>query len=293
MIGELVRVKATDGLELVGFYAAPQGSPASRAVLHVHGLAGNFYENRFVSAIGDAVVAKGVAFLTLNLRGHEYWSDNLVGDGEGTTSLLGGATWDVFGECIHDLGGGAAFLAERGHERLYFEGHSLGTVKTVYYLTEVGDPRAAGAVLLSPPDMLGLQEERTEGRSADVLARARVLVATGRGDTLMDDSGYVVPLSAATVLATYGDPSKTDVFPFRLGRDAAFERFAAVDVPILATLGTVDEAITVLVEDAIDLLSAKAAAAPRVSTVSIPGANHVYWGHEAELARVVSDFVAA
>ena len=48
---ELVRIEAGDGLELVRLYSAPPGATARRAVLHTHGLAGNFYENRFIADV--------------------------------------------------------------------------------------------------------------------------------------------------------------------------------------------------------------------------------------------------
>ncbi len=293
MTGELVRVPARDGLELVGFYAAPSGGRETRAILHTHGLAGNFYENRLVSAVCDAVVAKGLAFLTLNNRGHEYRSDNLRETGDGTEPVLGGASFDIFGDCVHDLGGGADFLDARGHTEIYFEGHSLGTNKVVHYLTGEGDSRAAGAILISPPDMFGLREETADGGLDRVVNRARELVAAGRSEELMDDIGYVVPFSAATVISVYGDASITDIFPFRLGGSGNYARYASLDVPVLATLGTVEEAITVPVDEALVLLEEKAVSATEVRAAAVPGGNHVYWGHEDELARTIADFVRA
>lgn len=293
MKGELIRVKAEDGLELVGFYAAPPGRAARHAVLHVHGSAGNFYENRFVSTIGEAVVAKGLAFLTLNNRGHEYVSDNLMGDGPGTMSLMGGASWEILDECLFDIGGGARFLSERGHDGIYFEGHSLGCVKVAHYLAERRDPRAVGAVLLSPADMFGLRFDRTEGRLDDIVEEARRLVAAGRGETLMPEAAYVVPLSAATVVATYGDPAKTDIFPFCLGDRGDYRKLASLDVPLLVAYGTVNEAVTVPVEDALALAKAHATASPRVVTAAISGGDHTYLGHERELAEAVAAFVEA
>ncbi|MCK4511125.1 alpha/beta hydrolase, partial [bacterium] len=150
--GELVRVRAGDGLELVGFYASPEGG-ARRAILHMHGLAGNFYENRFIDSICDAVVGKGLAFLAFNNRGHDYRSDNLRGEGDQTSYSPGGTAWDIYDDCIHDIAGSADFLASRGQSEIYFEGHSLGACKIVYYLSECHDKRAVGTVLISPPDM--------------------------------------------------------------------------------------------------------------------------------------------
>lgn len=291
MTGELVRVSARDGLELVGFYATPPGARARCAVLHTHGLAGNFYENRLVSAVCNAVVAKGLAFLTLNNRGHEYRSDNLRETGDGTEPVLGGASFDIFGDCVHDVGGGADFLEARGHDEIYFEGHSLGTNKVVHYLTGEGDSRAAGAILISPPDMFGLREQTADGGLDHVVGRARELVSAGQGEELMDAVGYVVPFSASTVVSVYGDASVTDIFPFRLGGSGNYGRYASLDVPVLATLGTVEEAITIPVDEALTLLEEKAGSATQVRAVAIQGGNHVYWGHEDELARTIAEFV--
>jgi pimeloyl-ACP methyl ester carboxylesterase len=290
MQGELVRFEAEDGLELVGFYAAPEGR-ARRAVLHTHGFAGNFYENRFVDSIAAAVVGKGLAFLTYNNRGHEYRSDNIRGRGTETTSHLGGGSFEIFDESAHDIGGGAGLLGARGHEEIYFEGHSLGTNKVLHYLVTRGDPRAVGAILISPPDIFGLREARTEGRIGDILDQARSLVSEGRSDTLIDDPAFVVPMSAATLVSAYGGPAVTDAFPFRLGADGDYRMLASIALPILATLGNVEEAITVPADEAARLIERNASSSPRVRVEVVDGANHVYWGREGELARLVGEFV--
>ena len=289
MQGELVRIGAEDGLELVGFYAAPKGG-ARRAVLHTHGLAGNFYENRFVSALCAAVVESGLAFLTYNNRGHDYRSDNLMGDGVGTEVRLGGSSFDLFDECVLDIGGCASFLEDRGHSEIYFEGHSLGTNKTLFYLTERQDPRAVGVVLISPPDVFGLREQGLEGTIDVVVQRAAGLVESGRGEELVE-AGYVVPFSAATVVSLYGHPERSDLFPFRLGRGGDFQALASLEPPLLATFGTVDEAVTVPVEEAAALVRGAASAAESVDVLVVNGANHTYLGFEETLAEAVSDFV--
>lgn len=290
MKAELVRITAGDDLELVGLYAAPEGTTARRAILHTHGLAGNFYENRFIANICEAVLAKGLAFLATNNRGHDYRSDNLKGNGTDTTYLPGGATLDIIEDCVHDIGGGAAFLAERGHEEIYFEGHSLGCSKSVYYLSEVGHPTCAGLVLISPPEVFGLQGERGEAALEEALARAREFVAGGRGDTLIE-VGRDVPYTATTFVSMYGNRDVTDIFPFRLGEGGDYGRLASISCPILVTYGDIEEAVNVPVEHAASLIEKMATSSPRVASLIVRGANHAYWGHEGELASAVAAFV--
>lgn len=290
MKAELVRLEAVDGLELVGLYAAPEGVTARRAILHTHGLAGNFYENRFIADICDAALAKGVAFLVTNNRGHDYRSDNLKGEGVDTTYLPGGATIDIIEDCVHDIAGGARFLAGRGHEEIYFEGHSLGCSKVVYYLSEVGDPRCVGLVLISPPEMFGLQKARAEHDLDALLSEARALIAGRRGEETMN-VGRDVPYTAASFVSMFGDPSATDIFPFRHGADGDYRRLASIAVPMLVTYGDIEEAVNVPVDEAVRLMKQVAASSPSVEGLIVRGANHTYWGHEEELAEAVAAFI--
>jgi pimeloyl-ACP methyl ester carboxylesterase len=277
-------------MELVGLYAAPPGGTTRRAILHTHGLAGNFYENRFVASVCDAALAKGLAFLVTNNRGHDYLADNLKGSGVDTTYEPGGSTRDIIEDCIHDVSGGAAFLAERGHDEIYFEGHSLGCTKIVYYLSEIGDPRCVGIILISPPEIFGLQEDRGETNLEEAVARAKALVSEGKGDALLE-VGRDVPFTAATFVSMYGNPSATDIFPFRRGKDGDYQRLASISCPILVIYGDVEEAVNVPVDAAVSLIESMATAAPRVESIVVHGANHVYWGHEDELAAAIGAFV--
>jgi pimeloyl-ACP methyl ester carboxylesterase len=288
---ELVRVQATDGIELAGIYAEPDSGPEERAFLHTHGLAGNFYENRFVSSMMRSVTKQGLAFLATNNRGHDYRSDNLRGHGTGTVYEPGGSMFDIFGDCVHDIAGGLRFLTERDHVEITLSGHSLGCNKTVYYLSESKDPRCVGVVLISPPEMLAIQEDKAGGGAAELLTHARELVESGQGDTLLD-VGRDVPFSAATFVSMFGNPDALDIFPFRHGRGGDYRRLASLEVPLCATYGTVDEAVNIPVADAAALLKEKATSSPRVETTIIQGANHVYWGRESELAHTVAEFVA-
>jgi pimeloyl-ACP methyl ester carboxylesterase len=197
---------------------------------------------------------------------------------------------DIIEDCVHDISGGAAFLAERGHEEIYFGGHSLGCSKTVYYLSEVGHAGCAGLILISPPEMFGLQRDRTEVDFDETMARARTLVAEGNGSTKLD-IGRDVPYTAATFVSMFGDPSATDIFPFRLGVDGDYSRLASVSCPILVTYGDIEEAVNVPVEVAVSLIERMATSAPRVESLIVRGANHVYWGHEDELATAIAAFV--
>ena len=47
---ELVRLSSTDNIEMVGILYTPE-EKSNKIVIHVHGLCGNFYENRFLDTL--------------------------------------------------------------------------------------------------------------------------------------------------------------------------------------------------------------------------------------------------
>jgi len=76
--GKSVRVFTDDGLELNGLFCLPTKTRKDKkAILHIHGFHGNFYQERFVDHIADQLTElteSGLAFLTANTRGHDYIS---------------------------------------------------------------------------------------------------------------------------------------------------------------------------------------------------------------------------
>jgi pimeloyl-ACP methyl ester carboxylesterase len=140
--------------------------------------------------------------------------------------------------------------------------------------------------------MFGLQDQKEAGGLDELLAEARGLIFSGRGHELMD-VGRDVQYTAATFVSMFGNPDATDVFPFRMGRKGNYGRLGSLAVPILATYGDTDEAVNVPVTEAASFIKSAAVGSPRIETLIVRGANHVYWGHEEELVRAIAEFVSA
>jgi alpha-beta hydrolase superfamily lysophospholipase len=154
MKGEFCRFRTSDGLELQGLYVPAGDAPANGVVLHVHGLDGSFYENRFIDAVAAVYNRHGLDFLTFNNRGHDYISDILVEEAAGgpATYRQAGGMYEVLEECVADIAAAAGFARGRGCRRVLLEGHSHGALKVLYYLVRARDPAVSGLVLMSPSD---------------------------------------------------------------------------------------------------------------------------------------------
>ena len=304
MKGEFCRVLTSDGLELQGILATPEGGIADTSVLHVHGLAGNFYENRFVDDAAGAVTSCGMNFLTANNRGHDYISDFIVESNDGTTgSVQIGGVYEIFEDCVRDIAAWVGFLRSRGSKRIILQGHSHGALKVTYYFyreinpgraaeggTAAG-PEIAGMVLLSPSDDFGCQRERVGEAFDEAIGAAREMVDRGAARDLLPPGYFHYPVSARTFLDIFNGGSALGMFNLSGTDRKHFAEIESINVPVLAIVGSVDEAFIGSPEAYLDSLKSQLKNAQGFEGRVIEGAPHNYLGFDARVAGHISGWL--
>ncbi len=282
---EFIRFLTQDGVELQGLYFAPADRTAAKGVLHVHGFAGNFYENRFIDHLAKTLTEGGYAFLSFNNRGHDYLSDLLRKEDKGWTYVPGGRAHEIFAECLYDIDAALHFLEGRGVIEVCLQGHSSGANKVVFHQYHRKSRNVRALILLSPNDDIGLQEDARGDRFEEVLDIARALVKAGRGDELMPE-GPSYPISANSYLDYFGSESSADVFPYR-DPQAKFEEVSTLRCSLLILFAGSGEYLLGNLNETLALLRSKATASPRVDVGIIDGAPHDYLGRERDLSSAV------
>jgi pimeloyl-ACP methyl ester carboxylesterase len=223
---ELVEIRTSDDVPHSGALAKAKPLGGTRrfdAVLMMHGAAGTFFE-AFYRNFSAALVDRGVATLRANNRGHD-----VVNRGDGRGRLLGVAL-EAIEDCTIDWDAWLGFLAGRGYKRILLFGHSLGAVKSAYYLATTPDERVTGCVLASPPhfntERMLASERGPEFAAA--IAAAKALVAAGKPDEFMPTTFPLKSFSGAQAyLSKYAAGAKFDVL----------ELAAKIPCPVLALTG--------------------------------------------------------
>jgi len=293
--GELVRTFTEDGLELHGLFSPPVAEEADgMALLHVPGFTGNFYEERFVDYIAERVTKRGCAFLTVNTRGHDYLSGFIRKTDSGLTYVQIGGAYEILEECILDVKAWIDFLQGRGYSRVILEGESLGTLKTVFYQHQTQDERVRGIVLISPVDHIGLQRIAIGDKYDEAINIARQMVEHGKIDELMPRIYcplWQFSISAKTYISAFGPNTKSGIFNFH-DPNARFEELSTIKCPILATYGTVREAVVDnKVEEVLSIIKRRAKSSKRCDTAIIRDAPHNYLGQEEELSETIGNWI--
>ena len=269
------RFKAADGVLLRGWFT---DAPGDAVLIHVHGMSGNGYENRFLDSQRQKFNDGGLAFFSFDNRGsgiiNHFPSDS------GTK--LGGSCYEIFEESAADIQGAIDFMKSKGKTRFVLQGHSLGGSKAVNYLLTGPEQGVLAVILLAPTDMVGWA--KTDPEHDIYLEKAKKLIAEGKPEELVGAQCWLdkTPLSAQTYPSITDANSAVDIYAPR--PDGAL--LSKVKVPMIIIYGDKD-----IGEEKID--GDATAWQARVSKLIndktdikiIAGANHGFTGFEEELAE--------
>jgi len=289
MVLDFIRFETTDGIELQGWLSDTSGDTA---VIHIHGMSGNGYENGFLDTLHDELATKDVSFFAIDTRGRgiisSFWKkDELSRWGEGTK--LGGSCFEIFEECVHDIQGAINYLKTRGKTKFILQGHSLGCTKVVHYMNSQDRSDIAKVVLLAPTDMVGWASRDSNHKA--YVSKAKQLITEGKPTDLVGAQCWPdeTPLSAQTYLSICVADTTADIYGEREG-GALLGR---VTQPMLIIYGTTDIGITD-VDGTIDVWQARTEkiSNPNTSIAILDGASHSFKNYEQNLSHLIADFVA-
>lgn len=285
------RIYTSDGLELHGLLYEPDNETKS-VLVHVHGMGGNFYENKFLDFVAKELTDDGFAFCVFNNRGCEFLKDTYrIVDGKEPEMVRVGTTYEKFEESLLDIEAFIDFVQERGFSNIHLSGHSLGCPKVAYYMAEKDDQRIKSLLLLSPSDMLGLVRSNKEQFEKEI-TEAKKLVVENKGDTILSEWVWgEYPVSAGTYLSLFDDNAKDAIFNFHNPEDK-LEVLGKITVPTYAVMGTKDDALVVPIEETFFRLETALSSSPKKRTEVLGDANHGYRGHEQEIANAVAGWLS-
>jgi pimeloyl-ACP methyl ester carboxylesterase len=275
---ELVHTTTLDQVPLDGYLRVPPSTaPRGRlnAVICHHGVGSKFYTPSFFDTVGDQLLEQGCAVLRVNNRGHD--DAFLVGN------RAYGAAYEIVDECRHDITAWLDFAESRGYGRVGVWGHSLGAVKTVYFLSVADDPRIQCAIASSPPRFSHtVYASAADGNrfQSDIQAAQALVDGSDREQLVEARVPVQRRFSAKTYVDKYGPVARYDYM----------EHLPRIRKPLLMTVGSLEAnnvSFTRLVQDG-PTFNARWS---NVECQVIEGADHGYTGRTAELWSALSGWL--
>ena len=237
---ELVRINSIDKIELPGILYTPD-KDTNKIVIHVHGLNGNFYENRFLDALSKTYTDKNYAFLTFNNRGTGFitellkWNDFTI------------IWWclERFKDCKQDIEGVVNWTKTKWYKEIILEWHSYGCNKVLYYFNQKKDDSIRKIILLAPCDIPSecknfLSNEEYEKAKEE----STILVKEGRGNELIKFSVMTNwKIAAETFYSDFLPDGENDFIRYVDGVNAKSSVLNSVDIPTLIIFWDKDECV--------------------------------------------------
>ena len=245
---ELVRIMSTDEIEQPGILYTPING-SKKVVIHVHGLNGNFYENRFLDTLAKTYTDKGYAFLTFNNRGRDFITELLKGN---DFTIIGGSL-EWFKDCILDIDGVVNWVKEKGYKEIILEGHSYGCNKVLYYYNNKKDDSIKKIVLLAPCDIPSEGKKFLSEKEYKIAKeKATSLVNEGKENELIDFSIMANgKIAAGTYYYDFLPGGENDFIRYSEGVNSKSEILNSIDIPVLILFGDADECVLTQPIDAV------------------------------------------
>ncbi len=281
---ELIRINSIDGIEMVGILYEPE-EKSNKIVIHVHGLCGNFYENRFLDILAKSYTNKGISFLTFNNRGTNFISELLKGN---NFEIIGGC-YERFIDCLLDIEGAINYVKEKGYNNIILEGHSYGCNKVIYYYNKKKDNSISKIVLLAPCDIpqecakfLGKEEYEIAKRESTKL------INEGKQKQLINFSVNANgKISAGTYYNDFLPDGENDFIRYKDGENSKNKILNSIDIPVLIVFGDADECV--LTEN-IETVKGYLNKNIKNSNIQIiNGADHSYTDKYEELGKIIEN----
>lgn len=294
MLANTLMILASDGTKLHGMhYRANEFT--QRIVIHVHGMAGNFYENSFIEIIASKCNEKGIDFLTFNNRGHDYIADCEKITSKGSESYNAGGAYEKIGECVYDLKGVIQWAIDAGYTSIYLEGHSSGANKIVFSYDELRKEKTfinkvKGIILISPCDDIGIYHNETNiSERQKSFALANKYIDEGNGKCLMPlGTFFDYFLSADTFVDSFSEGSALDMFPYRKG-NLFGTKINNIPLPMLIQFGNNGEFVLQDLKDIEKMYLEIGKNNFKMQVIN--NAGHSYKNHENELAMNIIQWI--
>ena len=279
---ELVRINSIDGIEQPGILYTPN---TNKIIIHVHGLNGNFYENRFLDILAKSYTDKKYAFLTFNNRGKDFIAELLKGD----DFIVIGGSLERFKDCLLDIEGVINWVKTKGYSEIILEGHSYGCNKVLYYYNHKKNESIKKIVLLAPCDIPSEGKKFLSKEEYDIAKEESTkLVNEGKDNELINFSVMANgKIAAGTYYNDFLPGGENDFIKYSDGKNGKSEILNSIDIPTLIVFGDSDECV---LTQPIDIV--KEYLNNNINNCNIQiidGADHSYTNKYEELGKIITN----
>lgn len=252
-----------------------------RVLIWLHGLSSSVFSKQEMI---EHLVDKDTAVLAFNNRGH----DNVARVPNISTgkSLLAGAAYERFEDCVDDIDGAITFAKKMHAKEIFLVGHSTGCQKAIYWAHKKGN-RVHGVVLLAPiSDYAGMLAKYGLPKLRIMQALAKAMLRSGKSHEFVQSKFWTdEPNSPQRFLSLYTPESvEQSIFSYFDPKNSAYI-LRKVQTPILAIFAQKDEYADRPAQEIVDWFENHTKT--QLLSLVVKNATHGFKGHEKPVAKAI------
>jgi len=279
MIQELIKLKTEDNIELTGLLYKPK-EETKKIVVHVHGFAGNFYENSFVDFQAKSYTKIGYSYFPFNNRGNNYLAELIKKENDNVSYIMGGGAYESFIDSYYDIDAAVNYVKSLGYNEIILQGHSYGCNKVInYYLKN--NNNINGIILLAPCDLVETNRVFISDYEEYLNKNKRLYEEKKYNELVFTDEFPPMVFSVKTFIEDWTENTNSDIFKYRKN-GYINELLKTINIPILVQIGDKDTASLVVPKELVtEFLNNNI---NKLTLKFIQDANHGYIGQEQKMS---------
>ncbi len=292
MVVEKQYFEAEDGAQLFGLLHKSNENKKKKILIATHGMGSGCNKKR-EDCIAKKLTENGIDVLTYDNRGFGLINTVRFPDGK----RLQGTVFEDVEDGYFDILGAINHAIKLGYEKIYLQGHSLGSTKTVYAYNKLIENnktdilnKIKAVVLLSLVDVTEVMNYLIKEADNDIV---EIALEKERNDELTSvittKSSFMPYTSCKTFLRYYRDNKNIDFAKYTTD-GFEFTKLNNINVPIFMRWGNVNELISLSADELSILLNNKLR--QDIKDIDyVDGATHNYSGKEDILAQQILEFL--
>ena len=296
MKAEIVSFKAKDNTILDGLIYN-YSDVKDTIIISTHGMIGNCFKER-EKAIARIIQNTNIALLIYNNRGTGILTQMKKKDDNKESYFVGGFASENILDCYYDIKGAIEFALSHGYKKIFLQGHSLGSTKTVYTYYKLKNEKyekldcIKGLILLSLLDMpQGIVDvfKYSDEQIRDITNYAYKMKNDEKGDQLMPEGTFMQPITVDEFIRLC---LNSDEYNYAKYHDVNYEykELNNINIPLFMRWGNNGELISQNPKELVEMLNNKIKNHNKDFDF-IDGANHCFNEYEDILAKQIIEFI--
>ncbi len=284
---KIISVPTKRGLILRSVIYEPARSSANKTILILMtGICSNVFNNQLLQATGEILSENGISCIpgqAMDAFSVLHYSNVIT-----KTQELKGVALDDFSVINEDIQAYVDFAKSLGYENIILGGHSLGSNRVIYYLSQNPDPSVKQFIISGPVDFSDMLKVMVETSQFEL---AQKFINEGRGDEILPFLfGGFSPMSANTMINNWRNNKIYKNCPF-LSNDGETDSLSKIKIPGMILIGEKDSCAGGNPFEFAKKISNCTQSFKNNKIVILEGAGHIFFNKHNEYAQTVLNFI--